>query len=415
MNSPWQRVFLMVTGFLLAFLVASFVGFYWWNHGGPDPWIREMESTAKPEGADAMRPVLEALPKVDWEVLAAGRERLQAAAVGGWKIDSADLAPLLEKHSFLVTAAQRSAAIPVANFPPLGDRGTLTIRPRFERLELVNLLLGANARRLEAEGHTEEALQREVELALLGNRFARPSSEATLTHHLVALSALEIATNGIVAVLENQRPSPEVLVRLEAQLLALETSRSGVAEGIQTEMAIHHKEVTDAAGDPAKLEQILMAYDSKLKPQDARREAQDLVADALSFAPESGRVYGELEAAMRLPCWERPRLDQAWLEARTTNRLLRRQFLDPSPLLARECLAVARLRLARGLCLHALGRDAELDSVVDPYTGKPLRRTEETLYSIGPDAIDDGGTRAYQPADGVWSSGDVVMRLRAAN
>lgn len=53
----------------------------------------------------------------------------------------------------------------------------------------------------------------------------------------------------------------------------------------------------------------------------------------------------------------------------------------------------------------------------DPFApGSPVRFMAEpngfTLYSIGPDKHDDGGTITYDPSNGSFSAGDVVLRMR---
>ena len=121
-----------------------------------------------------------------------------------------------------------------------------------------------------------------------------------------------------------------------------------------------------------------------------------------------------------------PSMDQADMHTRVTRGLSSAAFVAFTQALARS---KARLRAAVGLIvvrrwqvghsgntpqsLEAAAKEAGLPSVpVDPYDGQPIRfalvEGKPTVYSVGQDAVDDGGRidNARMP-----DSGDVVLRL----
>lgn len=67
--------------------------------------------------------------------------------------------------------------------------------------------------------------------------------------------------------------------------------------------------------------------------------------------------------------------------------------------------------ISKGLGLLA----ANTADQIDPFTGNPMNAIRETtstlIYSIGPDYSDQRGAITYDPTNGVFSGGDIVLRI----
>jgi hypothetical protein len=139
--------------------------------------------------------------------------------------------------------------------------------------------------------------------------------------------------------------------------------------------------------------------------------AEEMSGDSLSIGPAFDKLWEDVEGELAKGPLERARLDRRWMEEHTENGLLRLHLVEPEPLLVREGVMRARLRLAQAVILDRVGKKVEAAAVLDPFTGRALHWGAGVVYSVGPDGVDNGGRVAYQPTAGIHSEGDLVAEL----
>lgn len=409
-SSPWPRVFILVSGFLVLFLLVLVPVTLKQGSSGKDPWLGESRQwlAANPE-RNAFLPISEALERADWEALERERDVLRTLAVGGWRQENARVGSLLERHAFLTTAVSASAEITEFAMPPTASASIDTPRPRFETIETLSFVLVGRARVMAAQGHVDEAMERLSQSALLGARLCRPYEQATLSCHLGGYAMLTLSLNAMQHILGQGNVDPATIARLERRLGELDRLMVPVGEGLRADVNLYASVMQSHLRDTDDLAQGLQFYDDSLTREQALSLAHELFGEAPTFAAEHRRVWTAIMANFARPLHDQPRLDRAWLEAQTENRLVRRYFPDVSALAVKEGHLRATLRATRAACLLALGREDDAAALIDPFTGAPLRITDEKVYSLGPDREDQQGDMTYNPSRGIYSEGDIVV------
>lgn len=413
-GSPWPRIFVIISCFLLAFLAALFWSVYT-RSDSSDPWIGlARRHAADAPGDNALGAMVDAIERVDWRELKKWTPELQAIAVGGWNEENAEMEALIKNHQLVFNDIGRAASMPSCDFPGTSSRGIEMPRPDLERLRALALLAVANGRMLAAHDREEEALQRLIEAAVFGARLTRPYEEATLSAHLAGMAMLELATGGIIDLLRSPGIPDSARDRAVNQLSLINGLYNPIREAFLAEADVYTAEITARGGNAVKLAEGLRYFNAGLNPAEAEELARALKEDARSFPEEQERVWIELSRLLALPIYEQPVIDADWFEEKSSNRLVRMQFTGMSKLTVREGVLLARLRIA--LVLAALGaEDAVLpaEALADPFSPEPLRITPTLVYSIGPDGEDQFGERRYNPADGVYTEGDIAVSLGA--
>jgi len=401
---------MLVSGFLVLLLVAL-VGFLRFGGGNRDAWADAMRKHLAEEGRgfNAMGPVVEALDRIDWEALEDHQAAMEAATRSGWK-ESPELAEVLRVHQPVVVLIGRSAALPNASFPSLLEYEADRPLPRFDRLHLLALLLTTNARAVEAEGSPAEAVQRLVELATLGSRFARPAGEASFAGHGLSITMIESAVGLAGEIVRSQPMDPATLERLERQLGLLEQQYQPLRSAAYDELDLLTHLVRNRAGSPEEFAVILQYYDTKLTRPEARKRAADRFGLVASLPGELERLRAGLDADLAAPFPKRALRSEADIAAASTNPLVT-LALAPLPALAiRETIMLTRLRLVRQLCLVKMGLEP-LPVLQDPFTGEPLAYDGERIISAGPDGRIDGAP--YQPVGARFDvPGDLMLAVR---
>jgi hypothetical protein len=411
-TSPWPRVFAIVTVFLVLFLFVMFQIVYRGDSGAEEPWLKEVRRfLASSSERNALEPISDAFERADWESLQRRKKELRELAVNGWRDDNHEVRKLIERNAFLATAVTASSSIDQVHFPPTDNARIDTPRPPFELLEAFGLFLGANARLVEAEGRHEEALLRLSESAQLGSRFCRPYEESNLSAHLAGMAMIDLSLNGMMKILARPGISPAVIERVHHRLEAIDNGLVPVREALHADADLFAREMKARSEDPRALAQGILYYDHKRTAPEADELARQAFPDALSFGPEQLRLWKEIDAALALPPSQQPDFGAAWIEQRTTNRIVRLYNPDILTLAQRDASLRARIHVTRAVCLATLGRDDEARALVDPYSGEPLRWTERAVYSVGPNRADELAALHYDPARGILSAGDIIAPL----
>jgi hypothetical protein len=119
-------------------------------------------------------------------------------------------------------------------------------------------------------------------------------------------------------------------------------------------------------------------------------------------------LWTALVAVIEKPHWERETIDDAWVEQRVQNPLLRIAIPNASEAAVRQDHAMTQLRLCMVLCALRVGSADYAGQIMDPFTGEPLHIADDRVWSLGPDGADQEGRMRYDPSNGSVSAGDIV-------
>src|SRR5690606_39164371 len=142
-------------------------------------------------------------------------------------------------------------------------------RPDVQALNRFNWLLAANVRRLEADGRTEEALWRALDLMQFGALFTRPTTEASLSGHLAGLAAMELGLTLAKPMLLNPNLPPQTRQRAAERLAATEAQYNTARNAIVAEALLFAREAEDRVSNPRQLRLLLEYFGHQTDEQQA--------------------------------------------------------------------------------------------------------------------------------------------------
>lgn len=411
-SQPWRRVFVMITAFLILFLCYL----CWMIYRGGTPregWFADARQiTNTSTDRNALTFLVEAFEKTDWQALEAMEARLRERAVSGWAVRDMEVLVLLEQHQPAIVAVSMAAGVPESRFPSMETAGLLAPRPDVQALTRFNWLMAANVRRLEADGRTEEALWRALDLLQFGALFTRPTAEASLSGHLAGLAAMELGVNATIPMLVDPALPPITRQRAAARLAATEAQYNTAHNAIVAEALLFARETEGRVSSPRQLRLLLEYFGHQTDEQQAAALAEPYREDPSLILTDVEQLLRTMLEVANNPKPGDPPIDRAWFEANAPQPLLAQQFTDVTSLLVREKVMLAKLRLARWAC-SILSPAGDLEVPADPFGDGPLRRRDDVIYSIGPDLVDGRGESVYTPSQGTRSAGDVVIELPA--
>jgi len=240
-------------------------------------------------------------------------------------------------------------------------------------------------------------------------------TQQTMIAHLVGMACEAIAFASLDATVPGLTSAEcqEVLARLRG----IVASRPSVADAFNAEETLVRVGIKRFIADPARLATAFAGAGPSLTAAQLA-----LVQGSLPQAWELiGPYYDALRGSACLPFRQRQPIAPP-------DNLYLQNLGHMDRVLFRECRAttVAHLhvlQLAAMAYLRDKGHDpAKLSDLVpeylpqipeDPMTGEPLRAvTREaaySVYSVGPDGVDDGGSRGKRPVFGPDDSGDITV------
>jgi hypothetical protein len=299
----------------------------------------------------------------------------------------------------------------------------------------------ADGRRLEAEDHPGEAVERYLTAMRMGEQVA--GEGATVIESLVGIAAWSIANDALMDHVLRKSPSAAHLEKLESELERRAEKAPGIESGLRSERAFGMGVVdemcaaplifplnvlnpgqsgwfsgADRLGSPEEDGWGLLAYriGQLVLPDKAIKRHMNGYYDAIERRAREGRhsqgAAGFDEGKYineKIPKWD--------AISRTMLPSLRRAVELGELVRARQSGTRAVMAIVKYMQRNEGRAPDSLDAVqesnaqdfVDPFSGKPLiyRKTTDgwMLYSIGPNLKDDGGRtgKRRDDLDVVWS------------
>jgi hypothetical protein len=285
----------------------------------------------------------------------------------GWREADADLVAYVAEQGDLIESLVAFAHADGVDFPPFRDAGTPSFEARTHAA--MNRIMRAEIERLRAADELDLALERTLDLLLFNARFR--AAGQPLIQHLEGLKAMNSLRPVALTLLADERISEESLSAAAEALATVDEIQAPAVEAVRAEAA-------------AGLRTLRTAPESLL----GQAVEETALAEVIE---ETDRVLDLAIAELEKPIWEREVVDEIWLVSRTESELARTVLRTHGDNLGesgrREALVMAEIRLLRALCLDRLGREEEIASLVDPFSGEDLEMTKDWIFSVGPDGV----------------------------
>lgn len=355
-------------------------------------------------GNDGLIRLAEALEGVN--AMAAGQQKkaLDAIIQDGWQGNQPGVATLMQSHAAAIGAAEAAADAPPFRLPPLLYPESPS--PNFLASQAIVQLLLAKARGLEAQGARDAAAIETLRALRLASRFRDP--EAPTISHLIGIAGMTKAAQTLESILAGGGLAPETIQTIGAQIYDMEPTLPKASSVNRVEAAVGLRSLRRMAGDPAYRAKYIGDVE-KAAPALATAMTAAL-ADLPAYATEQKRVIDLVAARMDKPFWERKSAGALDAASLTQNALLAQSLgknLDDT--MVRAEVVAAHLRLIQLQCAIGLKNEALAKSIIDPFTGQPLKMDATRLWSLGPDGMDQGGAVPFDFKSGATSAGDIVV------
>lgn len=384
-SQAWTRVFILVTLFLFALFLLL-----WALLTPPTPqegWLQELERqlAAEPREGSALRPLTDALRRVDWAGLEHAREGLEEVA-SLTRMPGDDIGRLVFRHRDVVQLMGLAAAASPPRLPTLTTAVEPISRPGMREMENLSLLLTSHAVLRVLEGRPVEGIERLLETMMVGAMLCRPEEEASLSLHLAGFTLMEHPAHVLREIMHHRNLDQEDLAAIAQSLARIEEIRQPIAGAVLSEYRLVGNSISEAPDRPAALANILQFYNPDLGREAALAEAFTRFQDAITVPGDLPRFLDALRLALEEntpPA--HPQLDADRVREIAGNPMLHVNMVDATPLLLREADLLARLRLLRALALYRMGREEGIKALIDPFTGAPFLIGKEQIQSAGRD------------------------------
>lgn len=258
--------------------------------------------------------------------------------------------------------------------PPLDSLEDPNERFSFVQFGYFTRLLLIEARRSQASGQPDKALERAIQTARGAALLA--SNHQRFGQYWYALSDLKLALQVTEDLLWEMNASEDSLREASDQLAWIEAHAFDDAAALRSEFPWSLRSWQDAARDPRPLSEVCPMLASA-----ESSEISDSWDEVLSrwdeFEPEFIRLWEWLiEDAEREP-WERVSRDPAAVERQTDVAAFAPEFSSTAALLNRGGEALAQLRQCQGVIQLLLGEEDPENPIIDPRTGEPWDGGEE--------------------------------------
>jgi len=354
-------------------------------------------------GNDGLRKLAEALDFLDTKAVLPQQNTIKQIIKNGWQGPQSGVAAVLQSQARALEAAEAAADAAPFGIPPTTDVASPV--PNFLAAQQLNQLMLAKARMFEAQGAHDQAALEALRAVRLFSQLQGKSALSIC--HLIGISATTLAAEVLESILLRPGLSQQTLQTIGAALYDIDQKQVGPAEGFRTEMTMTLYMMRRMAEDANYRNKMLTDMNST-NPGTAK-QLEAALADLTTYALEWKKVTDAIMAYMEKPAWERRAAGGFSAQGLTRDPVLlestNRSYDEP---LVRYDVEKTRIRFCQVLCASGLGNASLAKSIVDPFTGQPLRIENGRVWSLGPDGVDQSGTTLWNPKNGAKSAGDLV-------
>lgn len=354
-------------------------------------------------GNDGLIRLAEALEGVNAMAVAKEKKALDAIIQDGWQGNQPGVAAIMQSHAAAIGAAEAAADAPPFRLPPLVYPESPM--PNYMASQQIAQFLLAKARGLEAQGSRDLAAREALRALRLASRFRDPDGPAI--SHMIGISMMTKAAQTLESILAGGGLAPETIQAIGSQVYEMDQNTPKVSSVIRVDAAVGLRSLRRMAGDPAYRAKYIGELEKAAPALAAALNAA--LADLPAYAAEQKRVIDLVAARIDKPFWERKSDGPLDATSLTQNALIAQSLgMNLDELGIRADGVTAHLRLVQLQCAIGLKNDAIAKSIVDPFTGQPLKMDAARVWSLGPDGVDQGGAATFDFKNGATSAGDIV-------
>ncbi|MDX2177133.1 MAG: hypothetical protein SF028_11765 [Candidatus Sumerlaeia bacterium] len=377
---------------------------------GADEWAAHAKEN---EGNEGLGHLAAALKAFAGPPQGSANEALTEIIREGWRQPHPEVVEALRQNwealgEFHKAGGYQDLRLPPADVANFKSAGT----PNFLATQVLTKLLVARARQLEAEGQVGQALDTALRAAWIASFYM--GDEQPILSRLIGIACLHISLQAVEDLIRNPAADAEVVRGAGSQLYRIDQRIPGMGSAFMVEAAIGRAQLPEMhtemrkkmeAATPEQVEAEL----AKLPPAQRAMAKEMMNLDSESLLAGHEKVWRAVLENMDRPYRERETMDSAWFDRLSPNpiyNMMMPNFLEAG---TRDDAVRARLRACQAARALRIGNAELAASTKDPFTGDPLKVTETSVYSLGPDAADQQGQVLYDPTNGTVSAGDVVV------
>ena len=361
---------------------------------------------------------------------AAQSELMKKVQDQGWDASAEPLLPYLKLYKPMFEEIRKGVSLDYAK--NVGwEKGPATTVPNFLSAQISSKMLCVEGRYLESLGQYSEALENYLTVVAMGRDFSAP--EGTLISFLISIAVDNIGLKQLYQLVKSGNLDVPSLEMALARLKVFEKTQGTIVQGFQGEILCYKWQFQKMLEDPKFRDEY---YDELTKQlgQDGI-QVKETKEEFPSLIERLEKEYNQFWASqieyISTPYWKRNpeeykrKTDEMMESFHPFNKRAIPNFLEAD---VRYLAMVARMRkvqIATALATYRAknGRyPADLSALIpeffdampiDPFSGKGFiyqlvsEGTNYTLYSIGPDRMNDERQILYDPTNGTVSSGDI--------
>jgi RNA polymerase sigma factor (sigma-70 family) len=359
-------------------------------------WMREFAQSQP--GNEGLIHLANALEQLDIQAVLQLDPQLREILRQGWRGNVAAVENLIRSQAPALEEAMAAADADDIVFP-MASRPSDPV-PNFLHLQQIFRLILADARRREALDQPDRAAMEAVQVLCLSEHLC--ADNTFLIQQLIGIAGQSMALDTLASILRHPALSQEAINGVAVELERVDRIRVGVVGGFRSEARVQLETMR-------RLADGTMGEAEGITPE-MRRQYLSQMGDIESYAAEHERIWSILIENAQRPFYQRETLDRDWIERQSPNELIHiaiPNFLEAG---VRDDIVLAKLRLCRTLVSLRDGIVLGVDAVAqDPFSGQPVLVSDTQVWSVGPDQADQRGRVSYDPTNGTFSAGDIVV------
>ena len=395
------------------------------TYGYEDLFISHAKAfLATPEGGgeqNALSNYVRAMEQFDIQAYLQHQQTFDQILKNGWTGREQSEMNTLRSLQPILNEIWRGNEKEFVKYPPVVAADTPI--PSFLKSQLLGKLMVIQARYCEHINRPDYAMEWYKHAVIFGQRMCDENS--SLIAKLISIAIEHIALKPFQQFLIRQNLTKDMYLKIAEELTTLRSSETPLWKVTRQEDVIMHALING----PKVALPLLDPLRKKPLSDQERQQIEFIAANKDNVLRQYEEVSQKMEELLKKGYPEIIRADLKSLVANMPPFLRRGvpNYKEPS---VREGVTYARwaltictaqiraYRVEKGTLPSSLAALSEIGVTppLDPFSNHMLkyifRGNSATLYSIGPDLMDNGGSPEYDPKNGTVSSGDITVSVR---
>ena len=312
----------------------------------------------------------------------------------------------LQKNAMAFDAARSAAEYtPLVEMPPPDKK----LRPHLDyysyNMFIKSMLI--DARKKEADGDIDGATKQLVQTAKFASIWCSSPRHSSMDH-AYGTDGINLVLQALPGFLRNTTLGLEQYKILDSGFARIDKQYIPVKDTFQNRVEMNIEIVTAVAKDPSLVQSLGNAI-----PANVKSHLNVWTQDTAEYARQAILCWTDKYSELRKPYRENPwqQLDSTLTVITQKYPLFSEETIHPEVAdIVKDMGLITRLRLLQAYFLLKENRKDEAADIMDPFTGKPIIITDQYIYSLGPDLIDQFGKVNYSGIrNNTCPEGDIVL------